>query len=169
MPRYWRGQISFPWGISWHYILQYILAVYHVMAVYLVCNLPPRGCGPPTPNPSLSNWGRQSSSPKSSSTTTPTRSPNIILVTRFEKKVFFSQKKPSFLELDSRTLGAHQTGLSPPSRRSAPAMSRFHPVLGWRTIPDLLERRVVESTPFSVPNVSWSRAEDDLVQTVANV
>ena len=58
----------------------------------------------------------------------------------------------------------------PPSRRSAPAISRFHPVLGWRTILQLLERRVAESNTFSIPdrNASWSRAEDDiLVQAVA--
>ena len=57
-----------------------------------------------------------------------------------------------------------------PSRRSAPAISRFHPVLGWRTILQLLARRAAESIAFSVPdrNASWSRAEDDLlVQAVA--
>ncbi len=58
----------------------------------------------------------------------------------------------------------------PPLRRSAPAISRFHPVLGWRTILQLLARRAAESIAFSVPdrNASWSRAEDDLlVQAVA--
>ena len=41
-------------------------------------------------------------------------------------------------------------------------------MLGWRTIIQLLARRAAESTAFSVPNASWSRAEDDLlVQTVA--
>jgi hypothetical protein len=58
----------------------------------------------------------------------------------------------------------------PPSRRSAPAISRFHPVLGWRTILHLLVRRATESIAFSVSdrNASWSRAEDDLlVQALA--
>ena len=56
----------------------------------------------------------------------------------------------------------------PPSRRSAPVISRFHPVLGWRTILQILACRTAESTAFSVPNASWSRAEDDLlVQAVA--
>ena len=56
------------------------------------------------------------------------------------------------------------------SRRSAPAISRFCPVLGWRTMVQLLARRAAESNAFSVPdrNSSWSRAEDDLlVQAVA--
>jgi hypothetical protein len=53
----------------------------------------------------------------------------------------------------------------PPWRRSAPAISRFHPVLGWRTILQLLARRAAESIAFSVPDryASWSRAEDDLL------
>ncbi len=58
----------------------------------------------------------------------------------------------------------------PPSRTSAPAISRFNPVLGWRTILQLLARRAAESIAFSVPerNALWSRAEDDLlVQAVA--
>ena len=58
----------------------------------------------------------------------------------------------------------------PPLRRSAPATSRFHPVLRWRTFLQLLARRAAESIAFSVPdcNALWSRAEDDLlVQAVA--
>ena len=58
----------------------------------------------------------------------------------------------------------------PPLRRSAPAISRFCPVLGWRTMLQLLARRAAESNAFSVPdrNALWSRAEDDLlVQAVA--
>ena len=61
-------------------------------------------------------------------------------------------------------------GPVPPSRRSAPAISRFHPVLGWWTILQLLACRSAESIVFSVPdrNASWRRAEDDLlVQAVA--
>jgi len=61
-------------------------------------------------------------------------------------------------------------GPVPPSRRSAPAISRFSPVLGWRTFLQLLARRAAESIAFSVPdrNALWSRAEDDLlVLTVA--
>ena len=56
----------------------------------------------------------------------------------------------------------------PPSKRSAPDISRFNPVLGWRTILQLLARRAAESIAFSVPdrNALWSRAEDDLVQAV---
>ena len=56
------------------------------------------------------------------------------------------------------------------SRRSAPAISRFCPVLGWRTMLQLLARRAAESNAFSVPdrNGLWSRAEDGLlVQAVA--
>ncbi len=56
------------------------------------------------------------------------------------------------------------------SRRSAPAISRFYPVLGWRTLLQLLVRRAAESYAFSVPdrNALWSRAEDGLlVQAVA--
>ena len=55
-------------------------------------------------------------------------------------------------------------------RRSAPAISRFCPVLGWRTMLQLLARRAAESNAFSVPdrNALWSTAEDDLlVQAVA--
>ena len=63
------------------------------------------------------------------------------------------------------------TGVSvPPFRRSAPVISRFCPVLGWRTMLQLLARRAAESNAFSVPdhNALWSRAEDDLlVQAVA--
>ncbi len=63
------------------------------------------------------------------------------------------------------------TGVSvPPLRRSAPAISRFCPVLGWWTMLQLLTRRVDESNAFSIPdrNTLWSRAEDDLlVQVVA--
>ena len=58
----------------------------------------------------------------------------------------------------------------PPLGRSAPAINRFHPVLGWRTILHLLARWAAESIAFSVPdrNALWSRAEDDLlVQAVA--
>jgi hypothetical protein len=56
------------------------------------------------------------------------------------------------------------------SRRSAPDISRFCPVLGWRTLLQLLARRASESNAFSVPNRNelWSRVEDDLlVQAVA--
>ncbi len=56
------------------------------------------------------------------------------------------------------------------SRRSAPDISRFCPVLGWRTMLHLLARQECESNSFSVPdrNTLWSRAEDGLlVQTVA--
>ncbi len=55
-------------------------------------------------------------------------------------------------------------------RRSVPVIRRFCPFLGWRTILQLLARRVAESNVFSVPdcNALWSRAEDDLlVQAVA--
>ena len=55
-------------------------------------------------------------------------------------------------------------------RRSSPAISRFCPFLGWRTILRLLARRAAESNAFSVPdrNALWSRAEDGLlVQAVA--
>jgi hypothetical protein len=58
----------------------------------------------------------------------------------------------------------------PPLRRSAPVISRFCPVLGWRTMLQLLSRRAAESNAFSIPdrNALWSRAEDDLlVQAVA--
>jgi hypothetical protein len=53
----------------------------------------------------------------------------------------------------------------PPPRRLAPAISRFHPVLGLRTILQLLARRAAKSIAFSVPDrhVLWSRAEDDLL------
>ena len=53
----------------------------------------------------------------------------------------------------------------PPPRRSAAAITRFHPVLGWRTILQLLARRAAESIAFSVPdrNALWSRAEDGLL------
>jgi hypothetical protein len=60
----------------------------------------------------------------------------------------------------------------PPSRRSAPAISRFHPVLGWRTILQLLARRAAESIAFSVPdrNTLWIRTEDDLlVQSIVQI
>jgi hypothetical protein len=56
------------------------------------------------------------------------------------------------------------------SRRSAPAISRFCPVLGWRTMLQFLARRAAESNAFSVPdrNALWSTAEDGLlVQAVA--
>ena len=51
------------------------------------------------------------------------------------------------------------------SRRSSPAISRFCPVLGWRTMLQLLARRAAESNAFSVPdrNALWSGAEDDLL------
>jgi hypothetical protein len=54
------------------------------------------------------------------------------------------------------------------SRRSSPAISRFCPVLGWRTMLQLLARRAAESNVFSVPdrNALWSRVED-VVQEVA--
>ena len=55
-------------------------------------------------------------------------------------------------------------------RRSSPAISRFCPVLGWRTMIQLFARRAAESNAFSVPdhNALWSTAEDDLlVQAVA--
>jgi hypothetical protein len=56
------------------------------------------------------------------------------------------------------------------SRRSAPAISRFCPVLGWRTMLQLLVCRTSKSNTFSVPdrNALWSRTEDGLlVQAVA--
>jgi hypothetical protein len=61
------------------------------------------------------------------------------------------------------------TGVSvPPLRRSAPAISRFCPVLGWRTMLQLFARRADESNVFSIRNALWNRAEDDLlVQAVA--
>ena len=40
----------------------------------------------------------------------------------------------------------------PPLRRSAPAISRVCPVLGWRTMLQLLARRAAESNAFSVPD-----------------
>ncbi len=47
------------------------------------------------------------------------------------------------------------------SRRSSPAIaiSRFCPVLGWRTMIQLFARRAAESNAFSVPdhNALWSR------------
>jgi hypothetical protein len=55
-------------------------------------------------------------------------------------------------------------------RRSAPAISRFCPFRGWRTILRLLACRAAESNAFSVHdrNALWNRAEDGLlVQTVA--
>ena len=59
----------------------------------------------------------------------------------------------------------------PPLRRSAPTISRFHPVPGWRwIILQLLARRAAESIAFSVPdrNALWSRADDGLlIQAVA--
>ena len=58
------------------------------------------------------------------------------------------------------------------SRRSAPAISRFCPVLGWRTMIQLFARWAAESNAFSVPdhNALWSTAEDDLlVQAVASI
>ena len=56
----------------------------------------------------------------------------------------------------------------PPLRRSAPAISRFCPVLGWRTMLQLFARRAAESNAFSIRNALWSSAEDDLlVQAVA--
>jgi hypothetical protein len=50
-------------------------------------------------------------------------------------------------------------------RRSAPAIRRFCPFLGWRTILRLLARRAAESNAFSVPdrNALWNRAEDGLL------
>ncbi len=50
-----------------------------------------------------------------------------------------------------------------PSRKSAPDISRFHPVLGWATILHLLACRAAESIAFSVPdrNVSWIRADEN--------
>jgi hypothetical protein len=61
---------------------------------------------------------------------------------------------------------------APPPRRSAlpSAGHRVHPVLGWRTILQLLTRRAAGSIAFSVPdrNALWSRAEDSLLmQAVA--
>jgi hypothetical protein len=55
-----------------------------------------------------------------------------------------------------------------PSRRSAPAISRFNPVLGWRTMLQLLARRAAESIAFSAPdrNALWSRAQDGLLVQV---
>jgi hypothetical protein len=54
-------------------------------------------------------------------------------------------------------------------RRSVPDISRFCPVLGWRTMLQLLARRAAESNAFSVPdrNALWSRAEDDLLVQAA--
>jgi hypothetical protein len=51
------------------------------------------------------------------------------------------------------------------SRRSDPAISRFCPVVGCRTMLQLLARRAAESNAFSVPdrNALWSRAEDGLL------
>jgi hypothetical protein len=49
--------------------------------------------------------------------------------------------------------------------------ARFNPVLGWRTMMQLLAHRAADSIAFSVPhrNALWSRAEDGLlVQAVAN-
>ena len=56
----------------------------------------------------------------------------------------------------------------PPSRRSAPDISRFHPVMGWRTILQLLVCRAAESIAFSVHdrNALWNRTEDDLLVQV---
>ena len=57
-----------------------------------------------------------------------------------------------------------------PLKRSTPVINRFHPVLVWRTILQLLTCRSTESIAFSVPdrNALWSRSEDDLlVQVVA--
>ena len=56
----------------------------------------------------------------------------------------------------------------PPSRRSAPAISRFSPVLWWRTFLQLLARRAAESIAFSAPdrNALWSRAQDGLLVQV---
>jgi hypothetical protein len=57
-----------------------------------------------------------------------------------------------------------------PLRRSDHVISRFCPVLGWRTMLKLPARRAAESNVFSVPdcNAFWSRAEDDLlVQAVS--
>jgi hypothetical protein len=51
----------------------------------------------------------------------------------------------------------------PPLRRSAPAIIRFCPVLGWRTMLELLARRTAESNAFSMRNALWSSAEDDLL------
>jgi hypothetical protein len=56
----------------------------------------------------------------------------------------------------------------PPLRRSTPVISRFCPVLGWRTILQLLACRTTESNTFSIRNALWIRTEDDLlVQAVA--
>ncbi len=46
----------------------------------------------------------------------------------------------------------------PPLRRSAPAISRFCPVLGWRTMLQLLARRAAESYAFTIPdhNALWT-------------
>ena len=55
------------------------------------------------------------------------------------------------------------------SRRSDPEINRFCPVIGWRTMFQLLTCRVTESNTFSVPDrkTLWIRAEDGLlVQTV---
>ncbi len=55
----------------------------------------------------------------------------------------------------------------PPFRRSAPAISRFCPVLGWRTMMQLFARRAAEFNAYSIRKALWSSAEDDLlVQTV---
>jgi hypothetical protein len=45
------------------------------------------------------------------------------------------------------------------------AISKFCPVLGWRTMLQLLARRAAESNEFSVPvrNTLWSREEDGLL------
>jgi hypothetical protein len=51
----------------------------------------------------------------------------------------------------------------PPLRRSAPSISRFCPVLGWWTMLKLFARRAAESNSFSIRNVLWSSAEDDLL------
>jgi hypothetical protein len=55
-----------------------------------------------------------------------------------------------------------------PLRRSVPVINRFCPVLGWRTMLQLLARRAAESKAFSVPdrNALCRRTEDDLLVKV---
>jgi hypothetical protein len=54
------------------------------------------------------------------------------------------------------------------SRRSAPVITRFCPVFGWRTTLYLLTCQTTESNTFSVPdrNVLWNRVEDGLLVQV---
>jgi hypothetical protein len=82
---------------------------------------------------------------------------------RAVKLVFF------FLPLDLCT-STRTTRVSVPLlKQSDPAISRFCPVLGCRTMLQLLARRAAESNAFSVPdrNALWSRAEDDLLVQAA--